>query len=298
MDIKKHLTGVIPAVATPLTHAGDIDVAAYKKLIRRLIEAGCDGVMILGTAGEGTVLDRKKYTLAVQTVVEEVNGTHPVIVGVGACTLEDIFCNIESAYKIGADAVLSVPPFYYPLPQASIEDFFKILAKKSKLPVMVYNIPALTKNNVSIDTIRRLSQEENIIGIKDSSGDFIYFQQLIKYAQSDKFKVFMGRAPLILPAMLLGADGSMTPIPNVIPELELDIHRKVKAADMNGAQQSQNKVMEIVKLFGYTGNPVSMNLKGLMSALDICEKYTAETIPVLPEEKVKEFGSIFHEIIE
>ncbi|MGD9156123.1 MAG: dihydrodipicolinate synthase family protein [Bacillota bacterium] len=298
MDFIKKLGGAIPAVATPLTETKSIDVPAFRKLIRRLIEAGCNGVMILGTAGEGIILDRKNYSLAIQTVVDEVNGECPVIVGTGACTFEDVERNIEAAYKLGADIVLNVPPFYYPIPQAAIEEFFKALAQKSKLPVMIYNIPSLTKNTFTIDTLSKLSREDNIVGIKDSSGDFIYFQQLLTCVRNDHFKVFMGRAPLILSALMLGADGSMTPIPNVRPELELEIHQQVKAGDIKKALRNQAKIIEIVKIFGCGGNPISMNLKGLMSALNICKKYTAGSIPALPEEKAQEFGEIFGRIVK
>ena len=297
MSIIEKLHGVIPAVATPLKKTGDIDILAYRKLIRRIIDTGCNGIMILGTAGEGVALDYKNYTLAIETAVEEVNNMCPVIVGAGGSPVEAVYENIEASYRLGADAILNVPPFYYPLPQYAIEDFYMQLANKSKLPVMIYNIPALTKNRVSVETVTKLSKEKNIIGIKDSSGDFVFFQEILAKAQSDKFKVFQGRAPFILASMLLGADGSMCPIPNIAPELELEIHKYMKEGNIKQAQKNQNKIIEIVKLFGYVSNPISMNLKGLMSGLNICEKYTGESIPVLPEEKIKEFTDIYNNII-
>ena len=297
MSITKKLHGVIPAVATPLKKTGDLDILAYCKLIRRIIDAGCNGIMILGTVGEGIVLDHKNYALAIETAVKEVNNMCPIIVGTGGSPVKSVYKNIEVSYRLGADAILNVPPFYYPLPQCAIEDFYIQLANKSKLPVMIYNIPALTKNRASVETVTKLSKEENIIGIKDSSGDFVYFQEILAKAQSGKFKVFQGRAPFVLASILSGADGSMCPIPNVAPELELEIHKYVKEGNIKQAQKNQNKIIEIVKLFGYVSNPISMNLKGLMSGLNICERYTAESIPTLSEEKIKEFTDTYNKII-
>jgi 4-hydroxy-tetrahydrodipicolinate synthase len=297
MSICEKLHGVNPAVATPLTKEGNIDVKAFRKLIRNILNAGCSGIMILGTAGEGIALDSKNYALAIETAVEEVNGEYPVIVGAGGSPVEAVYKNAETAYKLGADAILVVPPFYYAIPQNAVVDFYKNLADKSKLPVMIYNIPALTKTAVGLEAVITLSEEENIVGMKDSSGDFVYFQKVLAYAQSDTFKVFQGRAPFILASVLFGAAGTQGPIPNIAPELELGIHSAVVNGDIELAKSYQNKINEIVKIFGYNGQPISMNLKGLMSALGICEKYTAPTIPVLSDNKAKEFGENFKRII-
>jgi len=297
MKIQKKLYGVNPAVVTPLTIEKNLDIVAFKKLIRKVLNAGCSGIMILGTAGEGIVLDSKNYNLTIQVAVEEVNGKQPVLVGAGGSTLEAVLKNTETAYKIGADAVLIVPPFYYPLPQYAVEDFYKELADKSKLPVMIYNIPALTKTAVALETVVKLTCEENIIGMKDSSGDFDYFQKIITYAQSDKFRVFQGRAPLFLDSLLIGSAGTQGPVPNIAPELELGLHKALKDNEIELAKSIQMKINEIVKIFGYTNNPISTNLKGLMAALGICEKYTAPTIPVLSDDKAKEFSEIFKKIM-
>ncbi|MBS3977220.1 MAG: dihydrodipicolinate synthase family protein [Syntrophomonadaceae bacterium] len=297
MSIQAKLYGVNPAVATPLTSERDIDVPAYKKLIRRMVDAGCSGIMILGTAGEGFALDAKNYALAIQTAVEEINGEYPVLVCAGGFPMETVLKNMAAAYNLGADAILAVPPFYYPLPQNAVADFYRELADKSKLPVLIYNIPALTKNAVEAETVIQLSQEENIVGLKDSSGDLAYMQKVVAYTDKDKFRVFQGRAPFFLASLLFGAAGTQGPIPNIAPELELGLHQAIKEGNMELAKSIQLKIMEIAKIFSYNGNPISTNLKGLMAALDICEKYTAPTIPVLSDDKVKELGQKLASIV-
>jgi len=297
LRIQERLYGVNPAVATPLTSERNLDVSAYKKLIRRMVDAGCSGIMILGTAGEGVVLDAKNYSLAIQVAVEEINGEYPVLVSVGGLPMEAVLKNMAAAAKLGADAILAVPPFYYQLPQSAILDFYFELADKSKLPMVIYNIPALTKNPVELETVIHLSREENIVGLKDSSGDFAYLQKVIAYTDTDKFRVFQGRAPFFLGSLLVGAAGTQGPIPNIAPELELGLHQALKEGNMEEAKSKQMKIMEIAKIFSYNGNPISTNLKGLMAALGICEKYTAPTLPVLSDDKVQELGEILRKIV-
>ncbi|HZK53811.1 MAG TPA: dihydrodipicolinate synthase family protein [Desulfosporosinus sp.] len=297
MSIHDKLFGVIPALATPLTYEGTIDVLNFKKLIRNVLTAGCNGIMILGSAGEGIVLDSKNYSLAVETAVTEVNGKYPVIVGAGDVSTEGVYKKSDLAFDLGADAILVVPQCYFPIPQIGVENFYRRLADRSKLPVMIYNIPALTKIEVGLETVMNLSTEENIVGMKDSSGDFAYFQRVLAYAQSSTFKVFQGRAPFFLASVLMGADGTQGPIPNIAPQLELGIHSAVKEGNLALAKQCQNKISEIAKMFGYSGYPVSMNLKGIMAAQGICEKYTADPIPVLEDEIIEQFGDKFRQIM-
>ena len=136
------------------------------------------------------------------------------------------------------------------------------LADDSKLPIMLYNMPDLTKNNIDLNTIEKLRTNNNIVGIKDSSGNLTYFQQLLCNYMSDEFSVFMGRAPLALLAIILGASGTMTPIPNLNPEIEGSLYKLVKEGDIEKAKRNIMKVQQIVKLYASTPNPISSTVKG------------------------------------
>src|SRR5690625_3802688 len=192
MKMKKNheLKGLIPAIVTPLNKNGDIDTDSQKKLIDNVMNSGCTGVMILGTVGEGLDVDRKTYKNTIINAVKAVDQRGLVIAGTGNVLYEDIEENIKIAADAGADIELNIPPFYHKLPQKIIYDFFMRLAEDSELPIMIYNMPELTKNNIDLNTVEKLKKHKNIVGIKDSSGNLIYFQQLVSNMKSDEFSVF------------------------------------------------------------------------------------------------------------
>lgn len=149
--------------------------------------------------------------------------------------------NNKQAAKLGASAALVVPPFYYNQNQEAMIDCFKDLAQEGSLPIFIYNIPMTSKIYLEPDTVRVLSKEQGIIGIKDSSGNFNNFQTIVGL-QSDKFVVFQGMAPLVCASLILGARGSITPVPNVAPKLEIALHKAVKQKDIIKAKELQAQI--------------------------------------------------------
>ncbi|MDD4569415.1 MAG: dihydrodipicolinate synthase family protein [Tepidanaerobacteraceae bacterium] len=268
MKKKRELKGMIPAIVTPLNEERKLDKESYKKIIDNAMNHNCTGVMILGTIGEGTDVDRNTYFEAIKSSVEIMNGRGLVVTATSSSLYENIIENINIAADAGADVVLNVTPFYHKLSQEVIYDFYMHLADDSKLPVMIYDMPDVTKNNVDINTIAKLSTHENIVGIKDSSGNITYFQQLVCNFKSDKFSVFMGRAPLALCALFLGASGTMTPMSNLNPELEASLYKFLKEGEIELAKKNIMKIQEIVRLYASIPNPISSAVKGIMSKKD------------------------------
>jgi len=286
MKIKHKLKGMIPAIVTPLNENKTLDKEGYKKVIDYAMNNGCSGVMTLGTIGEGTDVNRDTYFDTVRTSVEIMNGSGAVIVGTGSSDYEKIMNNIDVVFDAGADAVLNVPPFYHKLSQEMIYNFFNRLADDSKLPIMIYNLPDITKNNVDLEVVIRLKDHENIVGIKDSSGNLTYFQQLVCQCKSNDFEVFMGRAPLTMLAILLGASGTMTPIPNLNPELEVSIYRHVEDGNIEQAKKTMIKIQEIVNLYSSFSIPISSTIKGIMSRKGLCKKFSAGFIPTMSDAQI------------
>lgn len=286
MKIVNQLNGMIPAMATPLDSNQHIDRESHQRLIDKVFDNGANGIMILGTIGEGMDILSDQYGVAVHSAVKCTRGRGPVIVGVGGMTVEKVTQNIRLAADNGANVALCVPPFYHVLSQDIILEFYTTIANSSPIPLMIYNMPALTKNVVELPTVSKLTEHKNIIGIKDSSGNFIYFQQLVCKFQNDEFKVFMGRAPLALSSILFGASGTMTPIPNLNPELEKSLYSLVTEGNLQKARATNQKIQEIVQVFSLPGIPISASIKGLLSKMDICTNYTADIIPVLSKESI------------
>jgi 4-hydroxy-tetrahydrodipicolinate synthase len=287
MQTKHKLKGMIPAIVTPLNEKKALDQEGYRKIVNYIMDNGCSGVMILGTAGEGTDVARNTYLETLKASVEIVNGRGAVVVGTGSSNYENIIENINAAFSAGADAVLNVPPFYHKLTQEMIYQFYSRLADDSKLPLMIYNLPDVTKNNVDLETAIKLKTHENIVGIKDSSGNLTYFQQLVCQCKSDDFEVFMGRAPLTLLAILLGASGTMTPLPNLNLELEASLYKYVEEGNLDKAKQIMMKIQEMVKLYSSFSVPISATIKGLMSRKGICKKNSAGFIPTMSDAKIE-----------
>jgi 4-hydroxy-tetrahydrodipicolinate synthase len=287
MQTKHKLKGMIPAIVTPLNEKKALDQEGYRKIVNYIMDNGCSGVMILGTAGEGTDVARNTYLETLKASVEIVNGRGAVVVGTGSSNYENIIENINAAFSAGADAVLNVPPFYHKLTQEMIYQFYSRLADDSKLPLMIYNLPDVTKNNVDLETAIKLKTHENIVGIKDSSGNLTYFQQLVCQCKSDDFEVFMGRAPLTLLAILLGASGTMTPLPNLNLELEASLYKYVEEGNLDKAKQIMMKIQEMVKLYSSFSVPISATIKGLMSRKGICKKISAGFIPTMSDAKIE-----------
>ncbi len=290
------LRGSIPALVTPLMEDGTLDENSFGSLIVRALSSGCQGVMILGSCGEGAMVDEKTFEHAVATAAEVCEGRGALIVSTGAVCVERVKENIRCAKRWKADAVLNIPPMYFDETQQAIRDYFLRLAEFSPLPTMIYNIPSVTKNNVDPLTLAELGRHENIAGLKDSSGNQIAFQQVVQETREEDFHVFVGRAPLICASLQMGAAGSMTPIPNLDPSLELDIHRYLETGQVKKAIDLQMKVAKITALFGYKRMPINVNLKGLMWSLGLCEPYTAGFDPVLSEEEGKILKEKYKEI--
>jgi len=290
----KKLKGCFPAIATPLDMEEKVDKKGLRKLINKVTAAGVDGIVVLGTAGEGPMLEFKEKCRAIEIAVGEINGRIPVIVGTGDVSTKKIKENNRQAAKLGASAALVVPPFYFGQSQETMIDFYKDLAQEDSLPILIYNIPAVTKIYIEPETVSILSQEEGIIGIKDSSGNFNNFQTIIEL-QSDKFVAFQGIGPLIYASLLLGAKGSISPIPNVAPKLEVGLHEAVRQGDIERAKELQAKIKKLVSLWVSSG-PITTVLKAILNLQGICEYISVRPNPKLNDEKLKTLKEKFEQL--
>ncbi|PNV59121.1 hypothetical protein C0033_25775 [Clostridium sp. chh4-2] len=298
ISMNKRLRGSIPAMITPLNEDGSLDEGSFRGLIKRALDSGCRGVMILGSCGEGVVVDRKTYEQAVETARDETLDKGILIVSTGAASVQTVKENIKTAGRHHADYVLNIPPMYFDETQEALKDYFVRLAEYSQLPTMIYNIPSVTKNNVGVQTLTDLSAHENIVGLKDSSGNHITFQRVVHETKENDFSVFVGRAPLICASLQMGAAGSMSPIPNLDPKLDLDIHRYLKEGKVQKAIDLQIRISKITGLFAYKNMSINVNLKGLLSALGFCRPYTAGFDPVLSENECMLLKEKYMEIIQ
>ncbi len=213
-----HIRGSLVAIVTPMHSDGSLDLPALNKLLEWHIESGTNGIVIVGTTGESATLSTEEHCYLVAHCVDQIGGRIPVIAGTGSNNTAEALHFTESAKEHGADAALLVTPYYNRPSQEGLYQHFKVVAEAVDLPQILYNVPGRTACDLQLETVKRLAVLENIVAIKDASGDISRGLQLIKHC-ADKLAIYSGEDALSLPLMLAGADGTISVTANVAPAL-------------------------------------------------------------------------------
>ncbi len=210
--------GSLVAIVTPMQPDGSLDLPALRRLIDWHIEAGTDGIVIVGTTGESPTVDVEEHCQLIQTTVQHVNKRVPVIAGTGANSTQEAIELTEQAKNLGADACLLVAPYYNKPTQEGLYQHFAAVAAAVDIPQILYNVPGRTGCDISNDTVLRLAQVKNIVGIKDATGGLERGTDLINRAPAS-FMVYSGDDATSLPLMMMGAKGVISVTANVAPKL-------------------------------------------------------------------------------
>ncbi len=279
--------GVFPALISPLTPEQTLDGKALEILIQRMVNSGVNGIVILGSSGEGPILPISIQEEMMERAVTIVAGRIPVASGISGLNTSESIKKSKIVKSIGAEGILLLPPFYYPLPQKEVIDYYQCVADQSELPVIIYNIPALTKVAISPEAVAVLSRHPNIIGLKDSSGNFIAFQNMIYAAAGQNFNLVQGAAPLTLAGMFMGAQGWISPVGNVDPQLEVSLYSAWSKGDLITAQKLQKKMNNWAKIMNYNGRPVALNAKAVLFLMGLCHNIVLSPSLALSEDELK-----------
>jgi 4-hydroxy-tetrahydrodipicolinate synthase len=234
-----HIHGIIPPVATPMQPNEDLDLPGLRWFLDELIAAGVHGVFVLGTNSEFYALDEREKQEVVATAVAHVNRRVPVFAGTGAETTREVVRLTKIAQREGADGVSVITPYFISPSQQEIADHYRRVAESTSLPVLLYNNPSTCGGvKIDVDTVARLAEVPNIVGVKDSSGDLQNTNELIR-AVPERFAVMMGRDTLIFPALLFGARGAVPATGNIAPKLLVEIYEKFRKGDLEGSKAAQ-----------------------------------------------------------
>jgi len=232
------LHGVICPTITPVDESEHVDTVGLIKHLDRLIDH-VDGIMALGTTGEFALLSTKDADRLVEVTVQHVAGRIPVIVGVGDTGTERVLRNVGRAERANADFVSACCPYYYPTADNMLIAHFRRIADESSLPLVLYNIPQNTVNNISLDVTAQLAKHPNIVGIKDSSGDMLHFTRLLEL-RSTQFAVLQGaNERLATITWHLGADGYISGLENIAPGSMARIAHAVRTGDAHAISTEQ-----------------------------------------------------------
>jgi 4-hydroxy-tetrahydrodipicolinate synthase len=231
--------GIVPAMVTPLTPEGRINERALRRFTDYLIQGGSHGLFVVGTTGEFYGLSPEEKRDLFQITVDQVKGRVPVYAGTGAITTREVIHLTRLAEDAGADAVSVLTPMFISPSQKELIRHYTAIAESTGLPVLLYNNPPKTGVNLAAATVAKLAEVPNIVGIKDSSGDFTLTGEYIRLTRGKDFHVLLGRDTLIYAGLCYGATGSIAACANVAPRLVADIYDKYVAGDLKGALEAQ-----------------------------------------------------------
>jgi len=241
------LEGVFPPLATPFKH-DELDVDALKRNIRKYNAAGLSGYLVLGSNGEGVYLNEKEKRLVLEAAREVIPEHKVYMAGVGQESTRETKRWVRIAADAGADCALIVTPHFYKgmMTSEALKKHYGAIAESAPIPILVYNVPQFTGINLSPSVIEDLAGHENIVGIKDSSGNIGQLAEIIRRTPSD-FAVFVGSAPVFFPALCVGAVGGILAVANVIPETCVSLHNKVKEGKFEEAKRLQYDLIPLAR---------------------------------------------------
>jgi dihydrodipicolinate synthase/N-acetylneuraminate lyase len=272
----RNLRGIIPPVVTPVHRDETVDHEGLRRVVRRSLDGGVHGIFALGGTGNFCAFTpQERYEVAV-TVVKEVDGCVPVLVGCMETSTRLTLQNIERAGEAGADAVVVETPYYYYCTEEDLLSHFKSLALGSPLPVVIYHNPVETKLRIDLALTQELARMPNVIGIKDSSYDFTHFQRLLSTFDRASFAVLQGQESLVAASFLLGAPGAILSIANIVPALCVQLFEAGTAGNVTEVRRLDallNAAMGmLVEEDEMTTGSFFAGLECAMNALGLCEK--------------------------
>jgi len=272
--------GAMVALVTPLEANGDIDENGLERLIERVVVAGIDGVSPNGSTGEGARLGRERRIAVATRVRKLAPDGMAVVSGIPLTTLDEGRAELDDLAELGATAALVAPPSYYPLPDDSVLRLYETLAHDAPLPLVLYNIPAFTKVRFAPDIVARLAAHPMIVGIKDSSRDLEYQQQLIAATADAEFAVLTGADSLLVASLTVGAAGSISAGANLVPELPVGIERAIHAGDFRTATELQRRLARIAAACSVGEPPAGW--KAALAIAGVCRPDLAAPAAALP----------------
>ncbi|TCL64254.1 4-hydroxy-tetrahydrodipicolinate synthase [Hydrogenispora ethanolica] len=283
----QELHGVIVPLVTPLHNDETVDVPALRRVINYIIKGGVHGIFPLGTSGEFARLSDAERRTIMEVTIAETQQRVPVLVGISDTGLHRVIENLKIAESLGADAVVVSPPYYYPVhDDAEIVAFYSEVAERSSLPILLYNIPVTCGTNISLAALEQIlsGSGSKIVGIKDSSGNRDYLQQIIsRYHDNPAFRIFVGDESIGYEGLAAGAHGIVPSLGNVFPRLFVALYEAIRDGELSKARSIADQINAMNKMNLYSNSWMSAIVwrKAALSQLSLCgEKVTEPYIPI------------------
>jgi 4-hydroxy-tetrahydrodipicolinate synthase len=286
MIAQTKIRGSLVAIVTPMHDDGSLDLDALKRLIDWHVESGTAAIVIVGTTGESPTVDFDEHRTLIETTVKHANGRIKVVAGTGANSTKEAIELTAFAKKVGADACLSVVPYYNKPTQEGLYQHFKAIADSVELPMILYNVPGRTVADMATETTIRLASHPNIVGIKDATGDLARGSDLLRRVRAEiepkkPFAVYSGNDDSALALTFMGGDGVISVTANVAPKLMADLYRHALAGAIDKALEINDQLTPLhFKLF-VEANPIPA--KWILAKMGRCGATTR--LPMTPLSK-------------
>lgn len=249
------ISGSLVALVTPMDSRGNLDWQALDRLIEFHLNEGTDGIVAVGTTGESATLDMEEHKEVIRRVVDKVAGRIPVIAGTGANSTSEAVELTEDARSVGADACLLVTPYYNKPTQEGLYQHFRFIAEAVDIPQILYNVPGRTACDMLPDTVVRLADIDNIIGIKEATGDLQRARELIDRV-GDRMAIYSGDDPTAVELILMGGKGNISVTANVAPRLMHQLCEAALNGDAETARRLNEQLMRLHKKLFIESNPI------------------------------------------
>ena len=264
------LCGIIPPLVTPLIDNETLDIESLENLVEHLIQGGVHGLFILGTTGEEQSLSYKLRHEMIRQSARINRGRLPLLVCVTDTSIVESIQLAHIAAECGADGVVSAPPYYFAPGQPELAQFYEELVPQLPLPVFLYNMPSHVKVSFAPDTVRRIAQNPQVVGFKDSSANAVYFQSVLyKMKERPDFSMLVGPEEITGECVLLGAHGGINGGANMFPELYVGMYNAAREGHLQRILELQQYIMQISSTIYTVGKHGSSYLKGLKCALSL-----------------------------
>lgn len=248
------LRGVVSAIVTPFGKSGSVDYATLERLTDKLVKGGVQGIMATGGTGEFPHLSTEERVQATKSIVDGASGRVPVFANTSACATDDAVSLAEQAAAVGADAIISVPPFYFPLSDSALFNFFTTLADRSPLPLFVYNNPGYTGNPLSPALLVELLEHSNILGLKQSESDLGQFVEVLYQVRTVRRLekcLTTGIDSQLCAVLATGGDGIFSTAASIVPTYVAEIFKLASSGDYPAARVAQLRMQPLNRFLEY-----------------------------------------------
>lgn len=273
--------GVLAALATPLDGMGRLDHEGLRRLVEHVLDGGVHGVSPVGSTGEGAHLSPQQRVDVTARVRQLVPEGLAVVAGAPVLDPTEGLRHLDDLAAAGADAALVSLQGVYPLADADVARVYETLAERSSLPIVLYNIPVYTRIRLAPSLVGRLAQHPNVLGIKDSSFDVEYLQEVVCATSREDFRVLTGAGTLLVASLGLGAHGMIAASMNLVPELGVGIHRAFTSGEEATARALQERLSKVIT--ACRRDPAPAGWKAALSVAGICSDAMVAPASPLPE---------------